>query len=119
MSLQVGSTLHHSYTINRAALIAFNQSVGDDSHLKDDQPLTARSVFAAGLVSRLLDDEIPGKHVLLSQSMKFHDAVQEDDLITATAEVTSVQNHMCTLIFQLRRDQKLIISGEAVVQVEG
>jgi acyl dehydratase len=115
----IGATATHSYEITRDAIMAFNRSVGHDSPAPSEGRLMARSMFAASLLTALLESELPGQHIFRSQSIKFHDPVFEGDEITVTATVKETNADDNRIAFSIiNQDERTVLIGEALLHIE-
>lgn len=117
MKREIGATTEKTYTITREAVLAFNDSVGYPTDTSQHRVM-ARSMYAANLLTRLLDEEVAGRLVFLSQSIKFHHPVYEGDVITVSIDVVYAYDSDLQIAFKaVNADSTLIITGEADIQV--
>ena len=82
---------------------------------------TVHSMLAAGMISSLLDNRLPGpSSVCLSQQMEFLAPIYIGDTITARVEVTAWQpeKNLITLRTDCyNQDDRQVITGQAVLMV--
>lgn len=117
MKQELGATIERTFNITHDNLVDFNNSVGYQPDLLGGR-MMARSMFAASLLSRMLDEEVEGQLVFLSQSIKFHHPVYEGDAITIHIEVTYAYDIELQIVFKaFKQDATLIITGAADIQV--
>lgn len=105
------------FKITREAILAFNGAVGYEAPQSGDDRLMARSMFAASLLMKLLDETFEEAHVFLAQSIKFNQPVYEGDDVTAIIEVVRAVGDEIGVVYTVTREENVIVlNGEVTVQ---
>jgi 3-hydroxybutyryl-CoA dehydratase len=129
-SLQPGDQASRTTTITDEMIRAFADLTGDANpvHLDDNYAAGTRfgrriahGMIAAGLVSAVLANDLPGPGtVYLSQTLQFKAPVFPGDTITTTVEVKSVRpdKPIVTLSTVCKNQNEVVVlDGQAVVLV--
>ena len=126
----IGRGEHVSKTLTEADVHTYANLVGDFNPLHVNAEYarrsrfgrpTAHSMLAAGMISALLDNHLPGPgSVYLSQQMEFLAPIYIGDTITARVEVTAWQpeKNLITLRTDCyNQEDRQVITGQAVLMV--
>jgi len=127
-TIQIGQRADLSKTITEADVVLYAGIVGDFSPLYMNEEYasktrlgtrTAPSMLACGLVSSVLNNQLPGpEFAFLRQQYEFLAPIFIGDTVTASVEVVSVEPEK--RIVRLRTDchnqlNKQLLTGEAVL----
>jgi len=126
LDLQVGETATRTLTVTPEKIRQYAEITGDRNPLHFDEAFAAQTPFGrlvahggitTGILHALVAEDMPGPGtVFLSQSWKFTAPVFAEDVITATAEVSSVHDSkpVCELRVRVEReDGETVLEGEA------
>ena len=127
--ISVGSTAEFERTFSERDVAAFAKLSGDNNPLHMDEsyakttPFRGRVVhgmLVASLTSTLLGMHLPGRRCLyLGEKLSFKKPVFIEDRLTIQGEVIhkSVSMRTLTIAITIRRDDEVVVSGEALAQV--
>ncbi len=129
-SLQPGAKASRTILISDDMIRAFASLTGDTNpvHLDDAYAAGTRfgrriahGMIAAGLISAVLADDLPGPGTIyLSQTLQFKAPVYPGDTLTTTVEVKSVRPDKPVVILITtckNQNEVVVLEGEAVVMV--
>ena len=113
--------------LKRTQIVQYAGASGDYNPLHTDEVFTTKvagypSVFAHGMLSmgltgRMLTDWV-GPTALKKYGVRFTKQVWPGDTLTATGEVTSVENGLATInVVTTNQNGESVVEGEAVVAV--
>ena len=130
MSLQVGSKASCTKTFTDEDVRLYARLTGDENpiHLDEDYAATSRfgrriahGMLTAGLISRLLGNDLPGPGCLyMGQTLKFKAPVFLGDTITATVEVVKIREDKGIVTLETtctNQDGVTVLEGDAVVML--
>ncbi|MEF8864040.1 MAG: MaoC family dehydratase [Haloarculaceae archaeon] len=125
--LSVGDRIRFTKTLTGADVDRFAAASGDTNpiHLDDEWASETRfggrivhGILASGLISAALA-RLPGSVIYLSQDVEFRAPVRLGDRITAEVEaVESLGGGRFRLRTLVKRDEDVVIDGEAVILVD-
>lgn len=119
MRLQIGATAEMKKVVTKADILAFNKATGHEGAPQKDSGgrLMVQSMFAAGVIAQLLENEIPGeRNVYLSQSLKFKKPIYEGDSLTANVIISYYRD--AELMFSTKcfnQNNDLVLEGDALI----
>jgi len=127
--LRVGQTASLGKTISEADILMFAAVSLDTNPVHLNEEAAKASIFgtriahgmlSAGLISAVLGTQLPGPGTLyMSQQLRFRAPVKIGDTVTATVEVTALneEKKRATLKTICTVGDEVVIEGEAYVQV--
>jgi len=127
--LRVGQTARLGKTISEADILMFAAVSLDTNPVHLNEEAAKASIFgtriahgmlSAGLISAVLGTQLPGPGTLyMSQQLRFRAPVKIGDTVTATVEVTALneEKKRATLKTTCVVGDEVVIEGEAYVQV--
>lgn len=127
--IAIGAAYSFERTIHRDDVFQFADLTGDHNPLHIDPAFGAQSRFgknivhgmlAASLFSTLVGMYCPGDHALyMSQTIQFRKPIFYGDQVLVKATVTAKIDalRMITMKTELIKDDAVVVSGEATVQV--
>jgi len=130
-SFQVGERASFTKTVTEADVTTFAGLIGDFNPIHVDAEYARKSrfghrvahgMFAAGLISAVLGNKLPGPgSIYLSQQIEFLAPVYIGDTITASVEVTSWRPDKRIITFKTdcyNQEEKQVVTGKAVLLVD-
>jgi len=129
--INIGDSFQFSKTITRQDGMDFARLTGDFNPLHVDPDFAKKTSFRQNVVhgclvgslfSALVGMHCPGEHALyLSQTLNFRSPVFYGDTITVTGTVTEKNEsiRVITMKTEIRKENKIVTSGEARVKVIG
>ncbi len=131
-TLQLGEKASRTTVINDEMIRAFASLTGDTNpvHLDDAYAAGTRfgrriahGMIAAGLISAVLADDLPGPGTIyLSQTLQFKAPVYPGDTLTTTVEVKAARPDKPIVTLRTvcaNQDNTVVLEGEAVVLIGG
>jgi 3-hydroxybutyryl-CoA dehydratase len=129
--LIVGKSASFEVSITDELVERFAELSGDQNPLHTDEAYAAKTKFghriphgmiAGALFSRLVGMYLPGKYGLyLSQTLRFHSPLTLRGIVTVRGEVSHKSDPSQTVgiktIVEDKVDNKMLVSGEALVQL--
>lgn len=129
-AIQVGDHASFDVVVTKELVDSFAKLSGDNNPLHMDDAYAAQTSFrervAHGMIvgaffSRLVGMHLPGKYALyLSQTLRFHTPVAVGTTLVIVGTVTHKTDAARTVAIRLSAegpDKKLMVSGEALVQL--
>jgi len=129
--IQVSQVYQFKRTVSEQDVMGFAKLTGDFNPLHLDRDFAKKSPFkknivhgmlAAGLFSTLVGMYCPGeKGLYVSQTVKFRSPLYPGEEVTVRGTVTDKNEsiRLITLKTEVLREEKIVINGEAKVQLTG
>lgn len=129
-SFQIGDRASYTKTVTEADVNAFAELIGDFNPVHVDAEYASKSrfgqriahgMFAGGLISAVLGNELPGPGAIyLNQEIEFLAPVFIGDTITETVEIASWRPEKRVMTLKtdcFNQEEKKVVTGKAALLV--